>query len=321
MDLTEKAYRKSFIHRYDDVGYLHYYAAADFPGLRDEPCDFYSGNNRLHAHFYRYDGCREDILVVFCHGIGGGHRSYLQEIAQLCKRGFPVFAYDNTGCFDSEGESIQCACQSLADLDSALKYLKRERIFFSYRSVCAVGHSWGGYAAGCIPLYHTDVAKVIDISGFCSARQMLEDNIGNAKGPLRALIMKRLCAFERQAAPLYFDASVLKAVNAGGSRFMLVQSDDDPVVKYDHAVGFVKERAENPDAVYQIFHGRLHNPNYTTEAAAYLTETFAAFNAAVKAGKCRTLPEKRRFFADADWDRMTRQDEAFWDDAAEFLRK
>ena len=321
MKIAEKIYRKSFIHRYDDAGYLYYYSAADFPGLRDEPCWFLSGGNRLSAHFYRMDDCREDTLVVFCHGIGGGHRSYMQEIAQLCKRGFPVFAYDNTGCFDSEGESILCACRSLADLDSALKYLKREGIFNWYRSVCVVGHSWGGYAAGCIPLYHTDIAKVIDISGFCSVTHMLENNLGPAKDPVRRHILKQLCAFERKAAPIYFDASVLDAVNAGGARFLLVQSDDDPVVKYGSAVGLVKEQAANPDAVYRICHGRLHNPNYTPDAAAYLAETFGAFNKAVKAGKCKTLQEKRRFFADVDWGRMTRQDEAFWDVAAGFLRE
>ena len=321
MRLIERIYRKNFVHRYDDTGYLHYFTAADYPGLRDVPCAFFSGGNRLSAHLYRYDDCREDTLVVFCHGIGGGHRSYLQEIVQLCKRGFPVFAYDNTGCFDSQGESIRCACQSLADLDSALKFLKREGIFNRYRRVCVVGHSWGGYAAGCVPLYHTDVEKVIDISGFCSVTHMLEDSVGGAKDPVRRYLLKQLCAFERTAAPIYYDASVLKAVNAGGARFMLVQSDDDPVVKYEHAVGLVKERAVNPETVYLIYHGRMHNPNYTQDAAVYLAETFQAFNADVKAGRCRTLQDKQRFFSDVDWERMTRQDEAFWDAAAVFLRE
>ena len=102
---------------------------------------------------------------------------------------------------------------------------------------------------------------------------------------------------------------------------MLVQSTDDPSVNFDHAVGRVQAETTNPEAVFRIFHDRKHNPNYTAEAAAYLTETFGAFNAAVKAGKCRTLAEKQRFFAGTDWARMTRQDEAFWDEAADFLRK
>ena len=27
----------------------------------------------------------QDTLLIFCHGIGGGHRSYLTEIHTLCK--------------------------------------------------------------------------------------------------------------------------------------------------------------------------------------------------------------------------------------------
>ena len=319
MKMAESIYRKNFVHRYDDAGYLHYFSAKDFPGLRDEHCGFYSGENRLSAHLYSREDSREEILVVFCHGIGGGHRSYLQEIHQLTLRGFPVFAYDNTGCFDSEGESIRCACQSLADLDSALKYLKREGIFRRYRKVSVVGHSWGGYAAGCIPLYHTDIDSVIDISGLYSVRQLLEDNVGGVKDPVRRIILRRLCAFEQQAAPIYYDASVLKAVDAGGARFLLTQSTDDPSVNFEHAVGRVQAETRNREAVFWIFHDRLHNPNYTPDAASYLAQTFGAFNAAVKAGKCGTLEEKQRFFADVDWVRMTRQDEAFWDRAAEFL--
>ena len=119
MKMAESIYRKNFVHRYDDAGYLHYFSAKDFPGLRDEHCGFYSGKNRLSAHLYSREDSREEILVVFCHGIGGGHRSYLQEIHQLTLRGFPVFAYDNTGCFDSEGESIRCACE-----EDVLEYLR-----------------------------------------------------------------------------------------------------------------------------------------------------------------------------------------------------
>ena len=320
MGVVSRAYRQQTVHRYDDTGYLKYARAEDFPGLRDERLAFASGPNRLAGHLYAYEGCGDE-LIVFCHGIGGGHRSYLREIALLCGRGYPVFAYDNTGCFDSEGKDIGCMTQSLADLDSAVKYLKQSGRFRQYARVFVIGHSWGGFAAGNIASYQDGIAGVAVISGFISVERLLEDNLGSVKEFIRPFSLWRLKAFERKAAPDYCGACTQDAVNGRKTRFLFAHSTDDPMVPYVRHTGYLKEHADNPDVQYLIYDDRKHNPNYTADAAAYLTGTFAAFNAAMKAGEVKTLEDKQRFFADADWDRMTRQDEDFWDKVCAFLRE
>ena len=156
MGIVEAEYRKNFIRRYDGEAYLHYFSAADFPELLDEPFSFPSGDYRLSAHLYSCENAREGELLIFCHGIGGGHRSYMQEIVALCRRGYTVLAYDNTGCCDSEGPDIIGMSHSLADLDACVRYLKAEGIFQKYARVFVVGHSWGGFAAGNIGVTEVD---------------------------------------------------------------------------------------------------------------------------------------------------------------------
>ena len=319
MGIVESSYRKSFIRRYDDVGYLRYYSAGDFPELRDRPFSFLSGGNRLSAHWYSYDAPDEKELLVFCHGIGGGHRSYMKEIDCLCRRGYLVLAYDNTGCFASEGADIGCMSQSLADLDHCLQYLKKEGLFQRFQRVFVAGHSWGGYAAGNIAVYHPDVCKAVAISGFISVERLLEDNLGGVAAPLRQTVLKRLCAFERQAAPEYFDACTLESLKGSGTRYLFAHSTDDPMVSFDRHTGYLRAQAQRPDLRFLVYEDRKHNPNYTADAAAYMNGLFDEFNLGVKEGRLKTPEEKRRYFEGTDWDRMTAQDDAFWDEVAAFL--
>ena len=64
----------------------------------------------------------------------------------------------------------------------------------------------------------------------------------------------------------------------------------------------------------------MHNPNYTADAVVYMSEVLGGFQAAQKAGKMKTLDEKKAYFKDTDWRRMTAQDEGFWDRVCAFLQ-
>ncbi len=317
MGLILNAYRKQVVHRYDDEGYIKYYSAADFPGLQDAPFRFASGENRLSGHVYsRVPGSE---LVLFCHGIGGGHRSYMKEIDLLCRRGFTVIAWDNTGCFDSEGEAIRCMAQSLADLDAAIGFLKAQGTLDGFSHVYAVGHSWGGFAVGNIPLFRPEVEKAVVISGFVSVERLLAGFLGGAEKGAKKFAFKRLCAYEKKTQPHCFSACTADAAAVGQTKFLFVHSTDDPTVPFALNAGWLRDTIGDK-ADFLVYDDKKHNPNYTSDAAAYLTDTFGRFNALQKAGKLKTIEEKRAFFADADWARMTAQDEDFWDRACAFLR-
>lgn len=317
MGISSHFYKKTLIHRYDGEPYIKYYTAEEFPGLLAEPVEFDSDGNRLKGFFYSYPGCREDVLLIFCHGIGGGHRSYLTEIHTLCQAGYRVLSYDNTGCFASEGKDIRSMSRSLADLDRAVDFLKREGIFGRYENVYVLGHSWGGFAAGCIPFYQEEIRKTVVISGFVSVEGILSPGIMDMKIPFKKAILKGTLAFEEKADPAHKDASILKAMEKGNCRYFIAHSEDDGIVSYEKNAAILRERF--PEAEYLIVNGRKHNPNYTQDAVEYMSKTFGGFSKLVKEKKLKTKEEKAAYFADTDWKRMTAQDPAFWEKVIAFL--
>ena len=53
-------------------------------------------------------------LIVVVHGLGRAD-DYLAQIMYFVDSGFKVFAYDSTGCYDSEGNSIKGFPQAVLD--------------------------------------------------------------------------------------------------------------------------------------------------------------------------------------------------------------
>ena len=100
------AYQKNICTRYDGNPLVKYFSVADFPGLQRTPFDF-EGNagQKLQGYYYYYSSPRRDRLVIFDHGMGGGHDSYMKEIELIARRGYMVFSYDHTGCKESGGEN------------------------------------------------------------------------------------------------------------------------------------------------------------------------------------------------------------------------
>ena len=118
----------AFGNRCEGNAYLQYFTAADFPNLTADPVAF-TGNcgQVLRGNLYTQAG-RQDFkaLLVFSHGMGGGHLSYTTELDFFAKRGYLVLAYDNTGTMASEGKSLVGMPQAVSDLRSALAIAKQD---------------------------------------------------------------------------------------------------------------------------------------------------------------------------------------------------
>ena len=320
MSVAVGLFKKFLIHRYDDNGYIKYFCADDFEGLKKDDFSFMSGENLLKGNFYYYDGYREDELIIFCHGIGGGHLSYMTEIELLCKNGYKVLAYDNTGCFESEGESILCITQALADLDNAIKTMKNDGIYKQFNHVYVIGHSWGGYAAGNIANFHDDIEKAVVISSFPSVSILLDELSEGAFAFLKKPFISKIADFEKEHHPEFFASSSVDAIKKGKTKYLVAHSKDDNVLPFKFGLQYVRENCKNEDVKYLVLEDRKHNPNYTTDAVTYLNEVMGKFNAAVRFGKYKTFEAKKAYFEKADFIRMTRQDEEFWVQVLEFLK-
>ncbi len=305
----KKIYQKVVFKRCDDTGVARYFTAEDFNSLHAEPYEFQSANgNKLQGYFYYYDNPIQDRIVVFDHGMGGGHLSYMKELEMLARHGFKVFSYDHTGCMQSGGESCVGFTQSLSDLNACLKTLKSD-INYKDSKFAVMGHSWGGYAALNISAFHPDLTHVIVLSGFISVSAIAE-SFGAFK--------KYIYAVEKSANPEYVDCNAIDSLNNTAARALLIYSDNDPLVKKEKHFDVLRERlSDRENTEFMLESNKGHNPNYTAEAVKYLGE----YTSLLKKSKLKTAAEKKAFVDSLDWDRMTAQDERVWQKILQTLNK
>lgn len=146
--------------------------------------------------FYDYDGltlagylyrCENtdarDALVVLAPGFHAGVDDYLWQTKALMDRGWSVFVFDPSGSFESSGDSYVGFPQEILDLNATLEYIEANDRF-GYESLALLGHSRGGYAAGCVLNYDHDIDAVVTVSGVNSAMEGIMGYSTAAIGPV-----------------------------------------------------------------------------------------------------------------------------------------
>lgn len=309
-------YKGMMYQRCDDTETVFYFSPDDFPGLEKEPIIFNSSlGHTLQGFLYQYEGAREDRLIVFDHGFGGGHRAYMREIDMLAKHGYQVFAYDHTGCMQSGGETPRGLSQSLCDLNDCINMLKASERF-SGLDILVMGHSWGAFSTLNITALHPDISHIVAMCGFVSVEEMVGTFFSGILKPYRKLIY----ALERESNPYFVEFDAVKTLSASSTKALLIYSDDDMMCRPNHyeILKAGLEGRENIDFLYLSSKG--HNPNYTAEAVKYLGE-FGKARAKIARNKKATKEDKARFVASYDWQKMTAQDDAVWNVIFEHLEK
>jgi len=303
-------YRKRLYVRNDNPHGIFYFSPEDFPGLNAHPYSFPSQKGYdLKGWFYHYENPLPGRIVVLDHGMGNGHRAYMQEIARLARAGYLVFSYDHTGCMASGGESINGFVQSLCDLDDCLNTLKKIPELAGYR-YSVIGHSWGSFSTMNIPAFHPDVAHVIGISGFISVKQIVRQRFRGLLTAYRGLIIRQ----ERAVNPRYADYSAVDTLKNTRAKVLLIHSMDDPVVRAEyHFIPLRKKLDGLPHIRFLELTGKRHNPHYTEDAVTCKDAFFDALREKLKDGTLSTPEQKREFMASQDWARMCAQDETVWE--------
>jgi len=298
-------FRANFLRRCDDTGTAYYFSAADFPGLEAEPFSFPScKGHELKGYFCHYGNPIPGRIVIFDHGFGGGHRSYMKEIELLCRHGYLVFSYDHTGCMESGGENIGGFTQSLVDLNDCLTALKATArcrgLDFS-----VMGHSWGGFSTLNICALHPDVSHIVVLSGFVSVNKLVESFFsGIMKGYRKAIL-----ALENN--PDFGHYNAVESLSGTDARVLLVYSENDKMVNKAVHFDTLKNGLSHKENIrFLLVANKGHNPNYTEDAVAYLGQYSA--DVAKKAKKLTTADARKAYVDSWDWHRMTAQDETVW---------
>lgn len=138
----------------------------------------------LAGYLYRCENSdARDALVVLAPGFHAGGDDYLWQIKALLDRGWSVFSFDPSGSFESSGDSYVGFPQEILDLNATIEYIE-ENDRFGFGSLALLGHSRGGYAAGCVLSYGHDIDAVVTVSGVNSAMEGIMAYSTSAIGPL-----------------------------------------------------------------------------------------------------------------------------------------
>lgn len=307
MGFISKTYIKNFVCRYDKEVGVPYFSYKDFKGFKREEFSF---NNSLgieiHCFYYYYDNYKEDKIVMFCHGLGPGHVSYLAEIEALARHGYKVLALDYTGCGESKGDNMGSINAPARDIDELLDYLKLDK------PVILVGHSLGGFSALKIASLRKEINKVVVFAPIILFKPMI---LAASKSKF---ITHFILKYERKVGKQYDAIDLPAYLKSTEDKIFFVQSEDDPMVPYETSLK-IAEEANNSNIQTLKFVGRKHNPNYTEAAVKYMNEVFGGFTRLTKYKKIESDEERIAYFKDVSIKKLTEQDEDLFNKIDNFI--
>ena len=323
--LTKLVLNMAFGKRCEGNSKLKYYIANDFEELRiARPIEIKSNKGQtLRGNIYINKNTKEyKGLIVFVHGMGGGHLSYTTEINTLAKAGFIVIGYDNTGTCSSEGKKLKGFFQSVIDLDYVLNFIEKDKELNKY-SIELVGHSWGAYTVCQSLQFNHSVKAVVAMSGFNSSAKVVCDTMKNETkinfSFLKPFITTiNFLTFGKKAIKNTID--ILKNTKVP---VLLLHGDLDTSVYIENSLVSNKEISKNNSNIKQIiYEGRFHNIYQTKESEEYLNITFGGLSELNKKYKGRPPEEEiNKIYDSIDYKRMTEEDKEVMNMIVKFLEE
>lgn len=267
MCVLRHALKKVFGHRYDGYPTLPYYHASDL-SLNEERFTFKTQHNwnLSGSRYFKKDGGFKGVIVFF-HGLGDGRASYIKTISLLAENGYLVYAYDNTGCMESEGNQIYSLEHTAIDQEYFFKWLDKDSKAKGLKRY-AIGHSWGGYGAALASKNEYHIEKVVDIAGFNDPLDITLEKFPKALKiflrPFMWMALKSLC-------PKYGcikSSTVLKNSNA---KVFYIQGDKDSDVTLDQGYNSLNHVFKNdPRFKWLIVKNRKHSVYKSKDAEDYV---------------------------------------------------
>jgi len=275
--------------------YDHY--RDDYPR---EHHSFRSGKRTLSGYLYGAQNTKG--LLVFAHGIGLGHESYLQEILWMVDHGWRVFAYDATGCGESEGSGTRGLVQSALDLDAALAYVESKEEFAGL-PICLMGHSWGGYAVAAGLYFEHKIVASASISGYAIPLEMMMRFAKATMGKWTELLRPFVAFHNWLLFGKHAKLTAIDGINRTNTPIMLIHGTGDELILYDvTAIISKKDLIKNPNAVYYTVDAEGQNGHtnifHDEGSVAYIQKVNADLQALVTEHGGQISKEVRAAFFD-----------------------
>ena len=216
--------RKMCHRRYDGSPAFPYWRARDL-GIQEERFTFRSGNNLLSGSRYFKTGSIPQALIVFFHGLGDGRASYTKEISLLVNEGYLVYAYDNTGCMESEGKTMISFDHTLEDQKAFFRWLDSDRRAKGL-SRYAIGHSWGGFGALASAKKEYRIEKIVSLSGYTSIVTNFLSRFPTWLCILKPIVWLGARLYE----PRNGGVSSIKILKKSDAKILYIQGNNDKIV-------------------------------------------------------------------------------------------
>ena len=272
--------------------------------------NFYSFDNKLRGYYYPCDNAKA-LIVISC-GLNDGADSMLSETLFFNQNNYAVFAYDYSGCFDSEGK-LGGFYQSLIDLNNALEFVNTLDELNDYK-VLLFGFSLGGYASASIfNLTSKNIYGSVSISGFNDAKNIFFENSKKQVGPLMYL-GKPLCSLLiNNRYKDYLSYSAIKGINNTSTPLLIINSKKDEVVSYKDSIAYLKDEVINPNVTYYIDENHTHTSIlYSNEAINYQNEVNNKLN------DLKNKNEKKSYIASVNDELYSQLDESLFNNILSF---
>lgn len=285
---------------------------------------FNSGENELQGYLYGADNTKG--LVVISHGLGGGAESYLTETVYFVDHGYQVFAYDNTGCHESEGENCVGLVQSAIDLDAALTFIEGEARFNDL-PVLLYGHSWGGYAVTAVFNYEHDVTAAVSVAGFNDPMTMIMEWGKNMMGAFINVEYPYIYLYQRMIFGDKIEMTAVDGINNTDTPILIIHGSEDETIGFDSSATIAyKDEITNPNVQYKICDKEKqndHNHLFTDiDAIEYYDELNEIYNDLYEQYDGEIPDDVRNeFYAGVDKDRVNVMDEEFMQDVLDFYEE
>ncbi len=252
-------------------GYIRY---PDVAGYARTVVKFKSGTNTLTG--YVYGEKNQKGLVVISHGQGYGAEDYLPQTLYFVDHGWRVFAFDNTGTYESEGKNAVGLSQSASDLDAALTYIEGNPAFHGL-PVMLFGHSWGGYAVAAVLNYDHPIQAVVSVSGYNTPMGPITEQLKNELGFFGYLEFPYGWLYQTLLFGQIAHLKAVDGINRSNIPVMIIHGTADRDIYYTGAsLIAARGKITNPNVIYITASAENRNDHrnlFKSDAAlAYIQE-------------------------------------------------
>ena len=253
-------YRKTFYVRMaEPTGFIDYYFK-EHPALLHEDFCCPSDKGTLIRGLLLSPSEDPRALIVMTHGYNMSCENYMPLAHRFTEAGFRVLMFDGTGVGMSGGEKAYGLPQHILDMKAVLDAVQADPAL-SRLPLLLFGHSWGGYAACCVPaLSHYPLKGILTCAAFRKSSSSMIPTIRKRYPLASPVFIAAAEAMERLLFGRVASLTSSEGLKLAGCPARLYHSRDDAVVGFEESFEAMRrEQADEDNVVFVAMNGRNHD--------------------------------------------------------------